>query len=97
MSNQLDTKQEARIKKLEWYWSLSSYLIFCFAIELLLILAGIVNLAMNGLGDTHGLTLLLIGTGMAVAHILWVKKVRAFLDEKSDVTGKKPSHLKIVK
>lgn len=97
MDKQLDPKQDARIAKLERYWLLSSYLIFWFAIELVLILAGVVNLVMLGLGNTHGLILLAIGACMALAHFLWVKKVSAFLDKKLNLPRKKARHLKAVK
>lgn len=97
MNKQLDPKQDARISTLERYWWLSNYLMFWFAIELLLILAGVVNIVLNGLSNVHGLILLAIGACMALAHFLWVKKVRAFLDEKPNLPRKKANHLKVVK
>lgn len=94
MNKQFDSKQDARIPMLETYWRLSNYLSFWFAIELLLILAGVVNIVLNGFGNTHGMIQLAIGACMALAHFLWVKKVSAFMDKKPNLPLKNSSQLR---
>ncbi|MEV1620459.1 hypothetical protein [Pseudomonas aeruginosa] len=86
-----------RTAKLERYLLLSSLLPFWFAVELLMILAGTGNLLFRGLGNTQGLAMLLIGGCMAIAHFLWVRNVRAFLDETPSPAHKRVRHLKVIK
>lgn len=81
---------------LERYYLLSSYLPFWFAIELLLIVAGIANMIVNGLGHKQGLPLLLAGVFMALAHLIWVKTVLAYLDRRAQSKPQTP-RLRIIK
>lgn len=81
---------------LERYYLLSSFLPFWFAIELLLVVSGIANMIANGLGHKQGLPLLLAGAFIALAHLIWVKTVLAYLDRRAQSKPQAPC-LRIIK
>lgn len=82
-----NTTDDARTKQLEFYFRASQYLVFWCTVELLLILVGVVNLVCEGYDNSLGQFQMLIGIAMVIGHILWVRRVNAFLDEKPESTG----------